>query len=294
MLEHRRILVCIAVWCGVAVARPIAAEDVILEVRGNGAAAAAVVQQVVVVRDGQRMIERRVIILGDDGVIVTNAQSRERLDKQLAELIVALDAGCSLSDAQKRKLTLAGRGDIKQRLEQWEELNRQFPPAKDRRADAVRFEQDQERVARLMSTDVFGEESLLRKTMRHVLTLEQFARSEQLQTEREFAALIAAWDERTPGVKLTPENRHKLAWLLLTKFQPPPSRSKLAQQVLLLQLAYLEAEATPLFDKDDQAALAELLRDARDQEAFLHSAKAWPVTPQPPQPRPAAPVRVGF
>jgi hypothetical protein len=63
------------------------------------------------------------------------ADARNRLDRILTRAIDGVDAVCALDDGQKRKLGLAGRGDIKQLHDRIEGLRQRFENARRDGAD---------------------------------------------------------------------------------------------------------------------------------------------------------------
>ena len=54
------------------------------------------------------------------------AGARKRLDAQLALQVEAIDRACALTDAQKQKLRLAGRGDIRRFFDRYEAVKQRF------------------------------------------------------------------------------------------------------------------------------------------------------------------------
>src|SRR5437763_1756686 len=54
------------------------------------------------------------------------AKARERLDASLALQVDYVDRACRLDDAQKKKLRLAGRGDIQRFFDRYETVKRKF------------------------------------------------------------------------------------------------------------------------------------------------------------------------
>jgi WD40 repeat protein len=114
------------------------------------------------------------LVLGDNGPVPPTAL-RTRLDHVLARRVAAIDRRYGLSQIQKQKLKLAGRGDI-QRLE--ELVNRQRPKYVEARrsgSDAVvRAAFTEANVLRsAVKSGPFGAESLFAKAQNTVLSPEQ-------------------------------------------------------------------------------------------------------------------------
>ena len=271
----------IALCCVTGGLRPIAAEDAIAPPNG-GDVKMLFEQSVVVVRDGQEVVERQIIVLRANRLVNVRTISqkwREHFEKVLDEQILALDAGYSLTDTQKRKLSLAGRGDIRQYGERLEDLSMPRGEIRegDRQVMAALEKQMHELAVFQSQSDPFGDESLFQKTMRGILTPGQLADAAYLTSACQVAAHIASWDELTKGIKLTPEIRHKLAWLVATKSTPPRGHSRDPYYVVLLQLAYLKDEVRPLFSKAEWPAIERELEQARGLEPYLRKIGVWPV-----------------
>jgi hypothetical protein len=103
--------------------------------------------------------------------------ARLRLESNLATRVEKIAGQCELTKVQKKKLLLAGRGDIKRWFDRVEEMGIKLDSDTD---DQKRFWDllEELRPLRLDSTgDVFGAGSLFAKTLKTTLTDEQKARS---------------------------------------------------------------------------------------------------------------------
>src|ERR1700722_9431836 len=118
------------------------------------------------------------LVLGDRAARLA---ATPRLRDLLAKRLAAVDRVCHLSEAQKQKLTLAGRGDLKRLDDRVETQRRQF--IEDRANGML----DKEHAATpqiaalhdAMTTGPFAEGSLFEKTLRTVLSPTQLERYEQ-------------------------------------------------------------------------------------------------------------------
>lgn len=102
---------------------------------------------------------------------------RSRLDEVLSWKIVEIDLVCHLTNGEKEKLRLAGRGDVKRFLDRVHELEGTLqsvsgPP----QIDIVVREWDS--LKKLMTSGIFEDGSLFSKTRRQTLTAEQMAKLE--------------------------------------------------------------------------------------------------------------------
>ena len=108
--------------------------------------------------------------------------AKNRLNEILAKKVATLGRIYALTEPQKQKLKLAGRGDIK-RLEDRLETQRQKyvgPRRVVRGNDLLEFEDPEINASRtLMKSGPFGDESLFAKAQRTILTSEQLQKYEQ-------------------------------------------------------------------------------------------------------------------
>jgi hypothetical protein len=108
--------------------------------------------------------------------------AKNRLNEILARKVVALDRIYGLSETQKQKLKLAGRGDIKRLDDRLESQRQKFvaPRRVVRGNQVIEFEDTEISALRaLMKSGPFGDESLFAKAQRTILTPEQVLKYEQ-------------------------------------------------------------------------------------------------------------------
>ncbi|TXT37670.1 MAG: WD repeat-containing protein [Planctomycetota bacterium] len=105
--------------------------------------------------------------------------TQARLQRLLKKRIESVDRVCGLSDAQKRKLDLAGRVAIKQLFERFEEQKQAFVSAERDPQEASKFLYSDPEIAALhgdLRSSPLDDDSLLAKTLRTALTPEQAAK----------------------------------------------------------------------------------------------------------------------
>ena len=192
-----------------------------------------------------------------------------RCAAELAQEIDQLDRACTLTDVQKRKLQLAGRGDIKGLVDRVNEFRARYigvPLTEEQRREVLT------QALRLRSTnrwDLFGDGSLFRKMLEKLLTDEQVGRIVEW--------VVSEWDLRVRGVNLAPESRERLAGLLRAKSHPPLGWSYYTYHVLTLQMAELEADVQPLVAQAEWTVFQQQFAEARKLEPKLREVGAWPV-----------------
>ncbi len=111
------------------------------------------------------------------------ARARQRFDVQLNFRIAAIDGICRLTETQKDKLRLAGRGDIARFFDRFESVKQTFQSREHGPQILVEFQQAV-RPLQAAVNDLFQEDSLLYKTLPNTLTAEQRAAYEAMVHER--------------------------------------------------------------------------------------------------------------
>src|SRR5262249_381854 len=112
------------------------------------------------------------------------AGARRRLDTILGLYIAAIDQSCKLTDAQREKARLCGRGDIKRFYDPYEKVKQKFQLFKNGQQKMQQIWQDINPLQVSLQAGLFQDDSFLGKSLRHTLTAEQFARYEENARER--------------------------------------------------------------------------------------------------------------
>ena len=99
------------------------------------------------------------------------ATARRKLESRLKSRINEIDRDCKLTDDQKRKLDVAGHGDLKHTFARFDELKAKFAAVSD---DPVEHQKFVDEIAKFRGTsttlDCFGEGSLFSKILAKTLT----------------------------------------------------------------------------------------------------------------------------
>jgi hypothetical protein len=101
---------------------------------------------------------------------------RAQLDKLLDRKIREVEQLFRLSDAHRRKLKLAGRGDIQRLLEMVEDARREFQSARRNPRRLAELQEDIRLVELRVSDGLFEMGSLFTKTLRKMIDEKQVAR----------------------------------------------------------------------------------------------------------------------
>ena len=192
---------------------------------------------------------------------------RQQLGWQLRVQMEDIDRACSLTDAQRRKLELAGQGDIKHFFDHYEQLLRKSQVVEHNEQNLQEMQREANHLRRsLINEGLFLEHSLLVKSLRSTLTDEQFAQYEAkalkgralghhesvleavAMLKRGFENSVAA---RGLDIVLREEQRQDLIRLMMRETKPPSQPSQYDVQFLLLQFSRLpEENLKRLFDAD--------------------------------------------
>jgi hypothetical protein len=150
--------------------------------------------------------------------------ARLQLESSLAARVEKIARQCDLTEVQKRKLLLAGRGDIKRLFDLEDEMRKRLYRKADFRAK-MRETGGELRPLRIESADVFGEGSIFEKTFKSALTPLQFAQYEKAARDgaasRHRATIRWAVATLDTILELSAEAHRQLEALLVEQTRPP-------------------------------------------------------------------------
>jgi hypothetical protein len=223
---------------------------------------------------GRIVIGRREFDHWASGRVPGIDEVRDRYESALKSRVDRTVRLYGLSEAQTKKLQLAGRGDIKRLLDRVEETRKKArTPARD--ADEFQAVVPDDRPLHLMpSAELFGEGSLFAKTLKTTVTKEQFSRYEKVALEvslRHHRAtlqwVLGTWDQT---LALNSEQHRRLEALLIRETRPPKRFGEEDYFGVLFQISRLpEATLKPLFSEDQWAKLCVQLLEAKRKEPAL-------------------------
>jgi hypothetical protein len=200
--------------------------------------------------------------------------ARNKIDALLRMQIDAVDRVHTLSEAQKAKLELAGRGDVVRFFGRIEEKRKEFALARvdQRKINDLMQELTPFRTA--LQAGLFGDGSFFSKAMKTTLDAEQAARYEEsLRSRRDFRygarvdLAVAALDN---AAGLTADQRQRLRELIREETRPPKKFGPYDHQVVILQLAKLpDAKLGSVFNEAQRRLIGPLFDQARRLEPTL-------------------------
>jgi hypothetical protein len=204
------------------------------------------------------------------------SQGRKRIESLLTLQVESVERACELSDAQKGKLRLAGRGDMKRFYAGVEEARKRFREA---RQDPNKFNQIWQEIQPLqtkLNSGFFDDASLFYKVLKRTLDAAQTAEYEQREYERRKfryetkIGLAIVMVEN--GMPLRDEQRQKFMKLLVEETEPPKKfgQSQYDYYVVMLKAAKLpESKVKPIFDDAQWRALSQQFAQAKGMEQTL-------------------------
>ena len=222
-----------------------------------------------------RMAQQSVIDQVDNMVfnrLGGSAMARTRFDAALAMRIEELERTCGLTENQKKKLKLAGRGDIKRVFDRVEEAKRKFQrnwnDPNNNIWEAIQPLQVE------INAGLFKEDSLFQKTIKNTLNSEQAARYDSLMRERNLTRYRATVEwfvvtlDRFLG--FNDDQRRRLAELIVNDTEPPRRFGQSDYWYLLYQVSRLpDDKLKPIFDVPQWRLLSRQLPQARGMEHWL-------------------------
>jgi hypothetical protein len=209
------------------------------------------------------------------------ASARRRLESSLTLHVDAVDTACKLTDEQKTKLQLAGRGDIKRFFDRYEAIKLKWQNRKRDNDNINNVFQDIQPLQITLQTGIFGDSSIFHKSLPHTLNGEQQTRYDAVLRERGAfrhranIELVVTMVEQ--GVPLRDAQRRAIIELLTKETKPLRKSSQYDYYVLLFQLGqFPEEKLKKHFDDAQWKVLKRLVEQYRGLEQFLKQNGIWP------------------
>ena len=200
--------------------------------------------------------------------------ARTKLDQMLVLHAEDVDRGCSLTESQKKKLQLAGRGDIKKFFEEVEVVRKKFLLIRKDQNKINEIWQDIQPLQTKFMSGLHGDKSLFHKTLINMLNAEQRISYETFSGERQkfqFRAkveLVVAILEN--GLPLRDEQRQKLITLIVEETKPPRFSGQMDYYLVMWNVSKLpEAKLKPLFDNAEWKTLNQQFVQVRGVEQWF-------------------------
>ena len=211
----------------------------------------------------------------NEDLAASETATRRRFYLQLDSQVQVMERLYSLSSAQKKKLQLAGKGDIHQYFSRLSEIRAkvaaQPPPGQPFNA-LVKEHQD------ALRSGLFGDDSLFQKTLRTMLTEEQRTRYRSIKREQQrriLESVMEDWDRTADRFKLWGEPRKKFIELLVPHLQVPVSAGAYSHQIVFLEAWRLREQVQPLLTADEWKKFEWQVGRAQEMIPTLEARGLW-------------------
>jgi hypothetical protein len=201
--------------------------------------------------------------------------ARRRLESRLKSRIDQVDRVCKISEEQRNKLTVAGRGDIKRAFARADELLRKYASARPALGgERLVFREIAEYRRAMTELDCFGEGSLFAKILPKTLSPQQWATREKsirdASNAQHRSTIHWAVGSLDIWLQLGTERRGRLEELLISRTLPPRKFGEYDYYGLLFQVSKIpETELKPLFDEGQWQKIGLQFAEARRLEKTL-------------------------
>ena len=199
---------------------------------------------------------------------------RNKLETRLELQVDDVERSCGLTPVQKKKLLVAGYGDIKRLFDRIEEMRKKFDKIKNQQNALGMIWQEVQPLQNAVNSGLSGEGSIFAKALRTTLTPEQVARHEQADRDRllflYWAKVDLVLELLNHAVGFTTEQRDRLRKLLTEETRPPRRLGQNDYYAVLYQIALIpEAKVKPVFDEVQWRTLNRQLAQARGLGIWL-------------------------
>lgn len=201
--------------------------------------------------------------------------ARTRLETQIKLQIDEVASVARLTDTQKKKLELAGKGDVKRFFDLVEDKRKGFKAVQNDQNKFNEFYQELRTIQLKLNAGLYGPDSFYAKTLNHTLDPDQTASFNQVVLERErfryraqIGQVVANLDN---SIGLKADQRRQLLKLIAEETRPPKKSSQYDSYVVLYQLSRLPDERIkPLFANESQwQAFKRQMTNSKNLERFL-------------------------
>jgi hypothetical protein len=201
---------------------------------------------------------------------------RNKLDTLLTLQVDDVSRACGLSELQKKKLLLAGHGDIKRFFDRVDEKRRKFDKVKNDQNKIGEIYQELQPLQMALNSGLFSEGSIFAKTLKKVLAHEQASRYEAMVREKRLfryrakIELIVASLDQTVG--FSDDQRRALIELILRETEVPKKFGQYDYWLVMYQTGKIpESKLKMIFDDKQWGFMNRQLNQMRGMEQFLRN-----------------------
>ncbi len=199
-------------------------------------------------------------------------QARQRFRFILAEEITKVDRMYGLTPEQKKKLEVAGRGDMKRLFDRAQEVIAMLHRT-GRNVNVLRLSLWQyQPLPNNLDLKLFGKGSMFAKTLEKTLTLEQRARHEQERRAVYRSRVEWMVSQIHAQLRFSDEQRRRFVDAIVAETRPPEKYGKYDFLALLFRASRLpEARLKPICNEAQWRLIRHEFDQVRRQEKFLIS-----------------------
>jgi hypothetical protein len=269
-------------YCRAQAQAVVVQEAVAVQLPGQEAAADADEEDEAVENEApQRM--QPVFMLNDDqfdqwvfGGPRNSGAGRNKLDTLLTLQVDEVSRACGLSELQKKKLLLAGHGDIKRFFDRVDEKRRKFDKVKNDQNKIGEIYQELQPLQMALNSGLFSEGSIFSKTLKKILAHEQATRYEAMVREKRLfryrakVELIVASLDQTVG--FSDDQRRALVALILRETELPTRFGQYDYWLVMYQAGKIpDSKLKAIFDDKQWGFVNRQLNQMRGMEQFLRN-----------------------
>ncbi|HWE40087.1 MAG TPA: hypothetical protein VG406_26280 [Isosphaeraceae bacterium] len=201
---------------------------------------------------------------------------RASVDSLLAMQIEELDRACGLTDAQRAKLMLAGRGDLKRILDAYDDKKKKFRATGGDQNRINEIFQDIQPLQQAIAAGPFGESSIFAKSIGKTLDPAQAERFEKVAKEKRtyrYRARVELAVNLLDGyVGMTADQRRRLVQVIVDETRSPRKFGRQDYQVVILLASKVpEARLRPIFDDAQWKKVRRQMDGVRGLETYLRT-----------------------
>jgi hypothetical protein len=200
--------------------------------------------------------------------------ARNRLDALLTLHVEDVERSCGLTAVQRKKLLVAGRGDIKRFFDRVEEARKKFDKIKHDQNQIGMIWQEIQPLQATFNAGLFNDESIFTKALKATLSQDQVAQYQEVQRERTLyryrARVDLALELLNNSVGFSAEQRERVLKVLVEETRPPKRLGQNDYYAVLYQLSKVpEAKLKAIFDDVQWRFLERQLMQAKGLEMWL-------------------------
>lgn len=208
--------------------------------------------------------------------------ARTSLLAELTLKVDELDRICDLDDTQRRKLSLAGRGDVKRFFDNYEQVKTKFQRTRPEDREINSVFQEIAPLQAAIQAGLFDGDSIIHRSLKNVLTDAQRAKYLRVQQERQRirhqAAVELTVHMLDEAIPLLANQRVSLINMLLAFTRPARRSGQHDYYTIMYQIARMPSEQLQtILDETQWKILAKQIDSAKAMKPWLEQRGGLPI-----------------